>query len=291
MPCELCSLPTLDGLLLDGAFTGPAKPPANGSSRAWVVIHGTGSNFTAPGVLATLSAMLLQRGEAVLRLNTRGHDLMARIPSIQGTVSGGAAWERLEHASLDIAAACSWLAERDYQKVSLLGHSLGGVKALLSQVSRLVIDVDEIVALSPPRLNHAKLSVSDEFRSDFDRAVALVGMGQSGTLIEMREPQRAWMSASAIVDKYGPEDRYDYVPQLATMHRPMLIVLDAKSPETSPAFEGLPEALEEVARGIASLEVRRQSGSDIHYSGSESAIMQAILDWRARRNRDTDISI
>ena len=51
---------------------------------AWLCIHGTGSNFYAASTLAGLAPKLLAGGSAVLRANTRGHDLLATGPSSAG---------------------------------------------------------------------------------------------------------------------------------------------------------------------------------------------------------------
>ncbi len=157
----LIRVPTTDGLLLDGALFEPAREPARG--RGWIFLHGTGSNFTAPGILEGLAQLLASRGEGVLRLNTRGHDLVAKIPTMAGSVRGGAAFEEIADAHLDVAAAAAALLEAGFSRLSLLGHSLGGVKAITSQSDHPVQEVDEIVALSPPRLRYEQLIQDGHF--------------------------------------------------------------------------------------------------------------------------------
>jgi hypothetical protein len=288
MATELVSIPTIDGLLLDGAFSRPSRITAE--RRAWVLLHGTGANFTSPGVLQGLAALLVDRSEAVLRLNTRGHDLMARIPTMQGSTSGGAAYEKLEEAVNDVSAACAWLGDQDFQKLSLLGHSLGAVKVILSQSKSAISEVDELVALSPPRLHHETLLKNEAFREDYLTAAELVATGRWQELVRLREPMSLFMAAEGVIQKYGPQDRFDFVAHLPRVRQRVLVIVDAKSPTTSPAFAGLPDKLAEISRGHSSVEVHSHPG-DIHYRNGEVSIANLIMSWRAKRLADVDVSI
>lgn len=287
----LVRIPTPDGLLLDGALSEPQSPDfSRQKARAWVFLHGTGSNFTAPGILEGLAQLLSSRGEAVLRLNTRGHDLVAKIPTMSGSVQGGAAFEKMSEAHLDVAAACAWLVDAGYTKLSLLGHSLGAVKAIISQSDHASPDVDEIVALSPPRLRYERLIEDKAFRDHFHDARQRVDSGRGKEFIEMTSPVALWMPAELIVEKYGVDDRFDIIEHLPRVQQSTLIFLDTKSLETSTAFKGLDEALGELAKSHSALAVQRQP-DDIRYTGSEVAIANQIVAWRNKRNASMDAGI
>ncbi len=285
----LIRIPTTDGLLLDGAlFESPAGKPR---MRAWVFLHGTGSNFTAPGILEGLAQLFVTRGEAVLRVNTRGHDLHAKIPTMSGSVPGGAAFENVGDAHLDVSAACAALLEAGYDKLSLLGHSLGGVKAIAAQAEHPVAEVDEIVALSPPRLCHERLKTDPSFYDDFCRARLIWGMREDADrLIHLMSPVSIWMTPKRILDKYGPDDRYDIVKHLPHVKPATLIFLDTKSLESSAAHKGLDESLSELARSHSALAVQRHP-DDIRYAGSEVAIANHIAAWRSKRDAVMDAGI
>ncbi len=287
-PPVLVRIPTTDGLLLDGALSEPAEGKPR--QRAWVALHGTGSNFTAPGILEGLAQLLSSRGEAVLRLNTRGHDLLARIPTMSGSTRGGAAFESLGDAHRDVAAACVWLREAGYHQLSLLGHSLGGVKAIVSQSDHPVAEVDEIVALSPPRLCYERLLQDGAFRREFEQARKLVDAGRGQEFVEMTSPLKLWMPAAGVVEKYGIDDRYDILEHLPRMATACLIFLDSKSLERSAAHRGLDSALTELSQSHAALSLQRHP-DDIRYAGSEVAIANQIVAWRARRDAVMDVGI
>ncbi len=74
---ELCRVATSDGLLLDGALRIPSGPRGHQPIDACLLVHGTGSNFTAPGLMEAFANQASAAGIASLRVNTRGHDLMA----------------------------------------------------------------------------------------------------------------------------------------------------------------------------------------------------------------------
>ena len=75
---------------------------------AWLCIHGTGSNFYSASTLAGLAPKLLAGGAAVLRANTRGHDLLSTGPA--GRWVQGAAFERVDESPLDLRAWVDFLA-------------------------------------------------------------------------------------------------------------------------------------------------------------------------------------
>ena len=109
MLVDLVQVTTADGLRLHGALERPsdeARPAAGstavsgrpGSVDAWICLHGTGSNFYAASTLAGLTPKLLADGAAVLRVNTRGHDIVCTGPSAQGRSLQGAAFERVDES-------------------------------------------------------------------------------------------------------------------------------------------------------------------------------------------------
>jgi len=285
---SLVRIPTTDGLLLDAAVSEPSADKPR--SRAWVFIHGTGSNFTAPGILEGLAQLFSSRGEAVLRLNTRGHDLLARIPTMSGSTPGGAALESLGDAPLDISAAAAWLLDAGFEQLSLLGHSMGGVKAITSQSNHAIAEVDEIVALSPPRLCYERLIQDREFRRQFDAARQLVDDDRGAEFLEMSSPLKLWMPAAAIVEKYGNEDRFDIIQHLPRVKAGTLVFLDTKSLESSAAHRGLDADLAELGKSHAAIRILRHP-DDIRYAGAEVMIANQIVEWRAKRDTLMDAGI
>jgi pimeloyl-ACP methyl ester carboxylesterase len=279
---ELCRVTTADGLLLDGALRLPEQAAGDLPIDVCLLVHGTGSNFTAPGMLEQFAAQALRAGIPSLRVNTRGHDLMARIPNELGSVLGGAAYENIADCRHDLAAWIAFLADLGYTRIGLVGHSMGGVKAIYT-LSRNPSDyVKCLVAASPPRFSHAlfqRHKLAGQFREDYRRADALVERGEGESLLQVRQPLALVMPASGVVAKYGPHDEYDIVKLLPRVRVPTLLLIGSESAKTSPAFDGLAEELARIAAEKPFLAVRSVEGADISYGAHPSAPFELMEEW------------
>jgi pimeloyl-ACP methyl ester carboxylesterase len=279
---ELCRVRTADGLRLDGAFYPPR--PAAADHPALLLIHGTGSNFYGSGILASVADQAVADEFPVLRVNTRGHDLIASIPGPQGPVRGGAAYERVADASLDITAWTDWLVARGVPRVVLIGHSLGGVKAIWSQVQSPHPAVCGVIGLNPPRFVHARFQADprcDAFRRDFVTAQQLVQAGHGDTLLTVTQPLPIVITAAGYLEKYGPDDPLDYLPVLPHVSCPHLIILGNQLVETNPAFNGLPAALAKLAEEDPQLRLEFLDGADINFRNDPADSWRRIRRWLA----------
>lgn len=279
---ELCRATTQDGLLLDGALRVPQGAKGNLPIDVCLLVHGTGSNFTAPGMLEAFAAQAFAAGIATLRVNTRGHDLMARIPTQRGSVLGGAAYENIADCRHDLVAWIGLLRERGYRRIAIVGHSMGGVKAIYTLSRHPVEHVACLVAVSPPRFNHAHFQrhkLAGQFREDYRRADALVSRGEGEVLLQVRQPLSLVMPAYGFVAKYGPHDEYDVVKLLPHVQCPTLVLIGTESAKNSAAFDGLSEELARIAAGRSVLRVISVEGADISYQGHYGAPFEHMVDW------------
>jgi pimeloyl-ACP methyl ester carboxylesterase len=279
---ELCRVTTSDGLLLDGALYAPAQRNPEWPVDACLLVHGTGSSFFAPGMLETFSQQAFEAGLTTLRVNTRGHDLMARIPTERGSVAGGAAYEKISDCRHDLAAWTAFLVQRGLRRIALVGHSMGGLKAIFTQSRSPLEPVTRLVAISPPRFCHAhfqKHKLAGQFREDYRRADALVSRGEGETLLQVRQPLPIAMPASQFVAKYGPHDDYDIVKLLPHVGCPTLVVIGTEAAKTSAAFDGLEGELRRMAAENARLSVRAIEGADVSYAHHAGAPFEATVEW------------
>jgi pimeloyl-ACP methyl ester carboxylesterase len=278
---QLVRAETRDGIFLDGALQRPAQTgplPVD----AFLLIHGTGSNFYAAGVLETFARQALERGTAVLRVNTRGHDGICSIPGRKGSTRGGATYERIGDCPHDVTAWVNWLEAHGLPRVVLVGHSMGGVKAIFSQAHAPHPAVRAVVGISPPRFAHERLLAGprgDQFREEFVRAGELVACAQGETLLAVTQPLAFVATAAGYLEKYGPENRYDCVPLMPRLPCPVLILIGGKSMQTSAAFHGLPAAIAEVSAGQASVACEVVEQANIHYSGCDTVPFVRTVDW------------
>lgn len=278
---ELVRVETADGLFLDGSLQRP-RSAGELAVDAFLLIHGTGSNFCAPGVLETFADQAVACGTAVLRVNTRGHDGICSIPLHKRSIPGGATHERINDSPLDIAAWLTWLHTSGFGRIVLVGHSMGGVKAIYSQANARHPAVCGIIGISPPRFAHESLRTGphgDQFCAEFARASDLVAAGQGDSLLPVTQPLSFVATAAGYVEKYGPENRYDYVPLLARLPCPTLIMIGGESIKTSAAFRGLEKVLAEIAAGQPRLTCEIVEGANINYTGCETAPYLRASAW------------
>jgi pimeloyl-ACP methyl ester carboxylesterase len=282
MLVDLVQTTTRDGLRLDGIFQPPAP---NGSSLAvdsLCLVHGTGGSFYSSTLFDAFAERLLALGCAVLRVNTRGHDLMSTAVTSQGGRRQGAAYEVVDDCRHDLAAWLEWLRQRAGPRVGLLGHSLGAVKCLYALAREPALAAECVVALSPPRLSFSWFCSSPEgpqFQETFAQAQRHVAAGQPATLLEMRLPLPGVMTAGGYVEKYGPEERYTYLRFAADVPCPTLITLGSVEVEDNMAFRGAPEALHALTERHARMRTTIVAGADHFYSGARGEVIARVTDW------------
>lgn len=270
MHAELCRVRTDDGLLLDGSLSIPAdEKPSTLPVDAFLLIHGTGSNFYAPGMLKTFAGQAVAAGVSVLRVNTRGHDQMASISGANGTIRGGAAYETIAECCHDLNAWLDFLVGRNFERIALVGHSMGAVKSIYSQAKSQHPAVQQVIAISPPRFCHQQLTShrqGADFRDDFTRAQQLVADGKGDALITVRQPLPLTLTAAGFLAKYGPHDEYDIIRHLPQMNCPVLIVIGTESVAASPAFYGLPDEVQQLAAEHPQIALELVDGANTGYT-------------------------
>jgi pimeloyl-ACP methyl ester carboxylesterase len=123
VPVSLVRIRTRDGVFLDGLITEPRRR----GRLAVIWVHGLGSVFSSgQPLIGALAKHLNGAGLAYLKLNTRGHDVVARA----GNRLAGAAFERFGESVSDIRAMIDLARRAGYRRVILAGHSTGANKVL-----------------------------------------------------------------------------------------------------------------------------------------------------------------
>jgi alpha-beta hydrolase superfamily lysophospholipase len=203
MLLDLVQTTTRDGVRLDGILQTPSGPPQL-PLDAMCLVHGTGGNFYNSTLFDSVAARLLELGCAVLRINTRGHDLISSAVTAKGTRRLGAAYEIVDECRHDLAAWIDWLRQRTGPRVGLVGHSLGAVKCLYALAHEPQLPVVCIAAVSPPRLAYSWFCTSPEgpqFLETYTRAEQCVLEGRPMTLLEVKLPLPFVITAAGYVEK------------------------------------------------------------------------------------------
>lgn len=279
MHVELVEIATADGLSLPGAYLAPAAN-ATGRGRAVdaVVLNpGTGGPFHSRVPLG-LSAAIAAAGYGALTMSTRGYSIAWRAPGSDRYF--GSAFESIGECGLDFRGGFDLLAERGHARVALLGHSLGGTKALYHAAHEPDPRLTAVISCSGPRWSGSFYDASerrDDFRRNRERARALVEAGRPDELMEFDFPiGPSLMRAEGWLEKYDAET-YNVATWCDRIAVPLLRV------------EG---ELEKgvVQRGVADLLMERATasehrrsviipGGDHAYSTVLDEVAAAVVGW------------
>jgi pimeloyl-ACP methyl ester carboxylesterase len=277
MLVDLVHTTTRDGLRLDGMYY--ASSLSQHRSDVFLFIHGTGSNFYSSTLFDALATRLLAFGCSILRVNTRGHDLMATASTSRGGVRVGAAYENFDDCRHDLAAWIAWIKGHGGSRIGLIGHSSGALKCLYSQAHEPEDAVKCIVALSPPRLSYSWFAQSEkasEFLHTIQQAQALVDAGEPQSLLDVKFPLPFVITAAGYVEKYGRDERYNYVRFLDRVCCPTLVTLGEVEMANNVAFREGVSAIGEVAPHV---KVETIAGADHFYTGVRDELCRCIEGW------------
>jgi dienelactone hydrolase len=280
---DLVQTTTRDGVRLDGMLQ-TAAPTA---AQVWPVdglccVHGTGGNFYASTLFDDFAARCLEQGCAVLRVNTRGHDGVSNAVTAKGGRRLGAAYEAVDDCRHDLAAWVDFLKERSGPRVGLVGHSLGAVKCLYALAHEPALQVAYAIGISPPRLSYSWFCGNPEgaaFLETYRQADALMQAGQPTALLDVTLPLPFVISAAGYAEKYGPDERYNYLRFLNGIRCPYLITFGALEIADNMAFRGAPEALAELAQRQRELSVATIPGANHFYANARTTLMLQLDQW------------
>jgi pimeloyl-ACP methyl ester carboxylesterase len=280
---DLVQTTTRDGVRLDGAFQAPATKDSSALGLdAVVLVHGTGSNFYGSTMFESIAARFLELGCGVLRINTRGHDGISTAATALGGKRLGAAYEIVDDCRHDLGAWVDWLKQRAGPRIGLIGHSLGAVKCLYAMAHDPALGAQCVVAISPPRLSYSWFCSGPEgpsFLETYARAERHVESREPAALIEVKLPLHMIIAAAGYVEKYGPDERYNYLRFVPSVACPTIVTLGSLEVANNMAFRGAPEALSEVRNRSGRLTSITIAGADHFYSRVRAELVARIEEW------------
>jgi alpha/beta superfamily hydrolase len=284
MQVDLVQVTTRDGVRLDGMFQRASVPPAIPLDAA-LCVHGTGGNFYSSTLFDGLGERLLALGVGVLRVNTRGHDVMSNAVTAKGGRRLGAAYEVLDDCRHDLAAWLNWLRQAAGPSVGLVGHSSGAVKSLYAAAHEPQLAPACVVALSPPRLSYSWFCAGPEgpqFLETVADAERQVQAGRPAALLDVRLPLPFVITAAGYLEKYGPDERYNYLRFIAGVSCPTLVTFGSVEAANNMAFRGAADELADIARRRDQITVETIDGADHFYTGVRDSLFERVDDWLRR---------
>jgi hypothetical protein len=156
---------------------------------------------------------------------------------------------------------------------------MGAVKCLYALAHEPQLGAACAVALSPPRLSYSWFCAGpkrQEFLDTYAIAERHTGAGQPGALLDVTFPLPYLITAAGYVEKYGPDERCNYLRFAAGVRCPTLAAFGSLEVENNVAFQGAPEALREAAPRVA---VAMVAGADHFYTGLRDEAAARIEEW------------
>ena len=217
---------TSDGIRLHGILLEPDERRDDLNIDAIMMVHGSNGNFYASASNDRAEA-LRREGVPVALFNTRGHDVMAGSGQSGGHKVGNA-FELLSETHLDIAAVTDWMAGRGYERICVLGSSLGAVRVVLAQAKNQDPRVASLISCGPLRFSHKYYlgsSMADLHRQYFAEATALVAAGKPDQIMSVEFPNEgAHFSAATYLDRHCSEHYDITVAHTDTITCTMLVI-------------------------------------------------------------------
>lgn len=283
MSVDLIRVSTQDGCRLDGIWQAPPPGTSQGLGLDGVLlVHGTGGNFYSSTLLEFFAERFLTLGVGTLRVNTRGHDGISTASTTQGGKRLGAAFETVDDCRHDLAAWHDWLRQTAGPRVAWLGHSLGAVKCVYAAAQTPQLAPRLLVAVSPPRLSYSwycQQPIRAEFLDAYRRAEQLVAAGQPSALVEVAFPLTMAISAAGYKEKYGPDERYNYLPALRAVPCPTLVLFGGNEVANHAAFQQGPEEVARLAAKHPHLATALVEGADHFYTDRRAEAWRQIAAW------------
>src|SRR2546427_6030779 len=270
MRAELVSIPT-DTIPLDGLY----YEPEGRAAGAALLFHGNTMNFYV-GALRFLPPVLVNLGLACLAFNRRGHDILSTRNS--RTPEGGA-FQSAREGFEDNRTAARWLSARGFLAPVVIGHSNGGMLAVLHAANHP--QTPALVLLSAhlggknilERSSRAGLMAQDRVEEFTARARELVASGRGRELMLMPGWWYA-ISAESYLDRLT--ETPDGLALAAEVKCPTLYIRgDQESRANYPV-----EDFQARARGPCTVEI--VPDCDHFYNGREEAIQAIVSSWLAK---------
>ncbi len=282
---ELVTCQTEDLIRLHGFFL-PAKIDSRCQLDAVLITHAIAGNYYNSRFLNRLALQCHDLGLPVLMANNRGHDVVNYVAAAGVRRTIGAANEIVGECTLDIAAWARLLAGRGFQRILVVGHSLGAIKALYSQAFRPVDNVAGLVCFSASRLCYRDFVESpnrDHFLELLGRAQALCENGDDQQLMNVDFPFPVLISAATYVDKYAEADRYNWLNFVNQVRVPTLLAFGEKELIDNAAFDGIIEQFEDLDLERQLFDVRVIEKANHYYTGCQQTAADEMERWISER--------
>jgi pimeloyl-ACP methyl ester carboxylesterase len=271
---EIVYTDTEDGLVLEGVVIRPTAASPRPVAVVWV--HGLTGRFYEKFTIL-ICRDLAAEGYTVVSGNNRGHNFGARIPrKAAAPVLAGGGWERFDESPYDVDAWITFAASLGFERVVVIGHSLGALKAAHYQALRQDPRVAGLVAASaalPAARSDPKLVALAEKMEAEGRGQDLLPWGSSRAGAGTHSAATFLNRVRTGLDQYGLDDPD---PAIGRVRCPVLAFFGTVQ-DTGTAADL--EMIRRNAKSAERVDTAMVEGANHIYTDRESVVARVILDW------------
>src|SRR5215207_7515239 len=273
---EIVYTETADGLTLEGAVIRPTTAAARPVPVVWV--HGLTGRFYAKSSILT-GRDLAAEGYTFVSGNNRGHDFGARVMRKDGdALLAGGGWERFDESPHDVDAWITFAAALGFERIVVLGHSLGALKVAYYQALRQDPRVAGLIAASPPiqaaRFDPEMQRLAERMEAE-GKGQDLLPWGSSRAGAGTHSADTFLNRVRTGLDQYGldaPE------PAIGKVRCPVLAFFGTVQ-DTGTEVDL--EMIRRNAKAAERVDTAIIDGADHVYTGREWAVARVIANWLA----------
>ncbi|MCC7371285.1 MAG: alpha/beta fold hydrolase [Chloroflexi bacterium] len=273
---EIVYTETGDGFVLEGVALRPLSAP---KPLAVIWVHGLTGRFYARTQML-VSRRLVADGYTVVSGNNRGHDFGARISRTSGEpVLAGGGWELFDESPQDVDAWVTFAAGLGFERIVVIGHSLGALKAAHYQATRQDARVAGLVAASPPiqatRVDPRLVALARQMVAE-GRGRDLLPWGSSRAGAGTHSATTFLNRVQTGLDQYGLDTADPAIGQIRCPILALFGTVQDTGDEQDLAM------IRRNAQAAASIDTVMIDGADHVYTGREAAVGQVIVEWLAK---------
>jgi pimeloyl-ACP methyl ester carboxylesterase len=287
MNSTLVEITTKDNLIHQGIFAEPEKK----SGPAFLFVHGLSSNFYSNTVRTNMMIeMCGAKGIGFASFNTRGHDTVTGIKKIdtkkesgQTRVTGGAGIERFEECVYDIDAGITFLKQKGFTKIILVGSSTGANKVCFYAGTQNDPRVTGVILVSAVCDHLIPSKDISRFGLIFARILRVLGRGNTfipfaGSYPVTPNRVLSLMTPHSVEDVFDYDDSEHGLKIFGNVTKPLLIVLGEQDEYMDrPAF--VIKAVYDKksrAKNYAAVIIK---GADHGFKGKEKEFGETVIRW------------
>jgi pimeloyl-ACP methyl ester carboxylesterase len=272
---ELVYTDTEDGLELEGVVIRPTTASPRPLAVVW--IHGLTGRFYAKSSILT-GRDIAAEGYTFVSGNNRGHDFGSRYWNAKRNepLLAGGGWERFDESPHDVSAWITFTASIGFERIVVIGHSLGALKVAhyqaLRQDPRVVGLVAASAALPAARTDPQLVALAEKMEAE-GRGQDLLPWGSSRAGAGTHSAATFLNRVRTGLDQYGLDDPD---PAIGKITCPVLAFFGTVQ-DTGDAADL--ELIRHNAKSAERVDTAMVEGANHIYTEREPAVAKVILDW------------